>query len=387
MNAPLPADALRAASTVAAAASPPLPAPAQHHEPRQGPGATDAGAPTVHRLAPSDAAGAARWDDFVMHCAEGTFFHRSGWQPVIGGCFGHATHYLYAERAGAIVGVLPLAEVRSRLFGHSLASLPFASVAGIAAADDAARQALQRQAESLARSLGVEHLELRNASPQQPWPTQGLYVDFRMPIPALLDDRMAAIPQKRRNMVRKAAKLGLRAVPDDSVGRFFPVFARNARDHGTPTLPRRFFDALVDRFGADCRILSVDDAQGHCISSIMCFFHKGTVLAYYAGETPAARGTAANDFKYWHVMKWAQAAGCTEFDIGRSKQGTGSYEFKRLWGFQPHPLHYQYLLLRRDAIPQNNPNNPKYRLLIAAWQRLPMPVANWLGPRIVRSLG
>lgn len=341
----------------------------------------------IHRLALGDAALAKRWDAFVHVCPEAGFFHRAGWQAVIADVFGHATHYLCAEHAGVIVGVLPLAEVRSRLFGHALTSLPFASVAGIAAVGDTARLALQQEAAALARRLGVEHLELRNATPQQAWPTLDLYVDFRMPIPPVLDDKMLAIPQKRRNMVRKAVKLGLRAVPDDSVERFFPVFARNARDHGTPTLPKRYFESLLTRFGPDCRILSIDDAQGRCISSILCFFHGGVVMAYYAGETPEARGTAANDLKYWEVMKWARASDCTHFDIGRSKKGTGSYEFKRLWGFEPHPLHYQYLLLQRDAIPQNNPTNPKYRLLIAAWQRLPMPVANWLGPHLVRSLG
>ena len=342
---------------------------------------------TVHRLDADDAAAASRWDAFVHSCAEAGFFHRSAWQALIAEVFGHATHYFFAERDGRLVGVLPMAEVRSRLFGHSLVSLPFASVAGIASEDPQARAALQCEAETLARRLGVAHLEMRNATVQQGWPTQDLYVDFRMAIPPVLDERMLCVPQKRRNMVRKALKLGLKAVPDDTVERFFPVFARNARDHGTPTLPRAYFEALVARFGRDCRILSIDDAQGNCISSILCFFHRGEVMAYYAGETPVARGAAANDLKYWEVMKWAQAAGCTRFDIGRSKRGTGSFEFKRLWGFEAHPLHYQYLLLKRDTLPQNNPTNPKYRLLISTWQRLPMPLANWMGPHIVRSLG
>lgn len=342
---------------------------------------------SICRLDIDDAATAARWDVFVQDCPEAGFFHRSAWQHLMSETFRHATHFLYAEHDGSIVGILPMAEVKSRLFGHSLASLPFAAVAGIAATDPEARQGLQQAAQDLARSLGVEHLELRNASHQQDWPTQSLYVDFRMPIPAVLDQRMLAVPQKRRNMIRKAIKLGLQAVPDDTVDRFFPVFARNARDHGTPTLPRAYFESLVARFGRDCRILSIDDAQGRCISSILCFFHRGEVMAYYAGEAPEARGTAANDLKYWEVMKWAQAAGCTHFDIGRSKRGTGSYEFKRLWGFEPRQLHYQYLLIGRDTLPENNPTNPKYRLLIATWQRLPMPLANWMGPHIVRSLG
>lgn len=343
----------------------------------------------IERLEGADIAGSQRWDDFVASCPQGSFFHRAGWQRVIQRSFGHRTHFLQALDAdGQLQGVLPLAEVKSRLFGHSLTGLPFASYGGICAAHPAAQAALQNHAVALAQQLGVGHLELRNVESQQPdWPTQDLYVAFKLDIPALLDEKMLAIPQKRRNMVRKAIKLGLRAVPDDTVDQFFPVFATNARDHGTPTLPKRYFEQLQAEFGADCRILSIYTAAGLCISSILCFFHKGEVLAYYAGERPQARGTAANDLKYWEVMKWAQASGCSRFDLGRSKKGSGSFDFKRLWGFEPVQLHYQYRLFNRDTIPQNNPNNPRYRMLIRAWQRLPLPVANTIGPWLVRSLG
>jgi len=342
----------------------------------------------LRRLTVGDTAGQARWDDFVAGCDEASFFHRAGWQGVIERSFGHRTHYLLAEDGGRIEGVLPMAEVRSWLFGHSLVSLPFASYGGVAARSEAAREQLLVEAQELARSLQVQHLELRNGGqPLYGWPTNDLYVAFKLPIPAVLDDRMLAIPQKRRNMVRKAAKLGLHAVPDDSVANFFPAFAANARNHGTPTLPERYFHALKTTFGDDCSIMSIHDTASRCVSSILCFFHKGEVMAYYAGEQPEARGLAANDLKYWEVMKWAAARGCTRFDIGRSKRGTGSFDFKKLWGFEPHPLHYQYALTRRESIPQNNPNNPKYRMLIKAWQRLPLAVANAVGPMVVRGLG
>lgn len=341
----------------------------------------------VEPLNSADRAAVARWESFVRDCPEGTFFHRAGWQTVIQGSFGHDTHYLQALEGEQLLGVLPLAHIRSRLFGNSLTSLPFASYGGIAASTDEARRALQEAAVALARRLGVDHLELRNSQPQQDWPTQDLYVAFKLRIPAVLDERMLCIPQKRRNMVRKALKLGLRPVVGDTLDNFFPVFAENARDHGTPTLPRHYFVALLRTFGEDCGILSVHDEAGLCLSSILCFFHKGEVLAYYAGERPKARGTAANDLKYWSVMQWAQQRGCDTFDLGRSKKGTGSFEFKRLWGFEPVQLHYQYQLLRRDTVPQNNPTNPKYRLLIGAWQRLPLAVANRVGPWVVRSLG
>lgn len=341
------------------------------------------------RLRPDDAVIAARWDEFVRAHQEASFFHLSGWQSVIREVFGHDCYFLYAEGPGGVLlGVLPLAHVSSWLFGRSLTGLPFGVYGGVLAADPSIATALECEASRLARELRADYLELRNQQRRHAdWPTQELYVTFKLSIPEVLDEKMLCIPQKRRNMVRKAQKLGLQAVVDDTVEKFYPVFSENARNHGTPVLPRHYFDFLKKVFGEQCEILSIHDGAGRCISSIMCFYFKGEVLAYYAGESLAARNTAANDLKYWSVMKRAAERGCTVFDLGRSKKGTGSFEFKRLWGFEAQQLHYQYDLITRDSIPQNNPMNKKYRLFIEAWKRLPLPVAELIGPLLVRNLG
>lgn len=341
---------------------------------------------TVQLCALGQQAAREKWDGFVAATPGSSFFHRAAWAGILQDVFGFEPCYLQATRNGHLVGILPLADVRSRLFGHSLRSLPLASAAGVLATDVEAAKALMDEAARIARERGAAYVEVRQELPQGSLPAQLLYVDFRMPLPEVLDDKMLVIPQKRRNMVRKAVKQGLSAVRDDSVEQFFPVFAENARDHGTPTLPRRLFELIMAAFGADAGILSVTDADGRRVSSILCFFHRGTVVAHFAGETAAAKRLAANDLKYWEVMKWARDRGCAEFDIGRSKQGTGSYEFKRLWGFTPHQLHYQYALMNGQGIPQHNPSNPKYRLAIDTWKRLPLAVANWLGPRLVGPL-
>jgi FemAB-related protein (PEP-CTERM system-associated) len=157
--------------------------------------------------------------------------------------------------------------------------------------------------------------------------------------------------------------------------------------HGTPALPRRYFEALRREFGPDCEVLTVAAPDGRALSSVLSFHFRNEVLPYYAGDDVAARELAANDFKYWELMRRACARGSTLFDYGRSKVGTGPYAFKKNWGFEPQPLHYEYRLLRRDSVPQNNPANAKYRLLIEAWRRLPLAFANRLGPYVVRSLG
>lgn len=120
---------------------------------------------------------------------------------------------------------------------------------------------------------------------------------------------------------------------------------------------------------------------------MLSFYFRDEVLPYYAGDDAAARALAANDFKYWELMRRACERGCRVFDYGRSKLGTGPYAFKKNWGFEPQPLSYEYRLYKRDSVPQNNPANPKYRAFIALWKRLPLGVANALGPHIVRNLG
>jgi FemAB-related protein (PEP-CTERM system-associated) len=337
---------------------------------------------------PFEPGDAGRWDDFVARCPEATFFHRIGWRAIIEDIFRHRCHYLAAERGGVVSGVLPLCEIRSRIFGHALVSLPFAVYGGPAANDAESRRALIHAAEKLAQDLGVSHLELRNRVPHCPdWPRQDLYVTFRRPIDRDADVNMQAIPRKQRAMVRKGIKSGLACEIDATTERFFALYADNVHRHGTPPFSRRYFARLKETFGDACEVLTVVDRAGHPVSGVLSFYFRDEVLPYYAGDTTAARELAANDFKYWELMRRAGERGVRIFDYGRSKRGTGSYDFKSNWGFEPAPLHYEYRLLTRASVPENNPLNPKYAAFIALWRRLPRPMVNALGPMIVRNLG
>ncbi len=340
---------------------------------------------TVVRPYTDDDAG--RWESFVVRCADATFFHRIGWREIIADVLRHRPHYLVAERDGEFVGILPLAEVGSRIFGHALVSLPFCVYGGPAAMDPEAERALVDAAELLARSLAVQHLELRNRAMKCPgWPRQDLYVTFRKELLPEPEANLLAIPRKQRAMIRKGIRNGLRSEIDGSVERLFALYADNVHRHGTPPLARAYFSRLLEVFGDACEILTVVDG-GRPVSSVLSFRFRDEVLPYYAGDTAGARDLAANDFKYWELMRRACEKGLRRFDYGRSKRGTGSFDFKKNWGFEPAPLAYEYRLFKRDTIPQNNPLNPRYRAFIALWKRLPRRVANALGPHIVRNLG
>ncbi|MDD2743980.1 MAG: FemAB family PEP-CTERM system-associated protein [Rhodocyclaceae bacterium] len=343
---------------------------------------------TIKQLAPSDQEGAKRWDAFIFACPEATFFHRAAWQGIIQDIFRHPTYFLYAEIGGEIQGVLPLTHVKSLLFGNALVALPFAVYGGVAASNPEAVTALENEAQAMAQRLGVDHLEFRNIQARHSdWPTQDLYVTFRKEILPEVEANMLAIPRKQRAMVRKGIKNGLISTVDRNSERFFKVFADNVHRHGTPALPKRYFDTLLQVFGDDCEVLTVTGPEGQLLSSVLSFYFRDEVLPYYAGDDESARDLAANDFKYWELMRRSCERGLKVFDYGRSKQGTGPYAFKKNWGFEPQPLHYEYCLYKRDSIPQNNPNNAKYKLFIEAWRRMPIGLANWLGPHIVRNLG
>ncbi|HEX3573825.1 MAG TPA: FemAB family XrtA/PEP-CTERM system-associated protein [Rhodopila sp.] len=337
-----------------------------------------------------DAASEPAWDRFVASMPTGTFFHRAGWAKVIETAFGHATHFSFVERDGAITGILPLGHVKTRLFGDTLISVPFCVYGGPVAADADSEAALVAHAESLLKRTGASALELRHLAP--PGEAEGwidrpdLYVTFRKPIEADHERNMKAIPRKQRAMVRKGIQNGLVSVAGRDSDALHAIYAESVRNLGTPVFSRRYFRILMEVFGNDADVVTILD-QDTAIAAVMNFYFRDEVLPYYGGGTLAARGRAGNDFMYWETMRRAADRGCRLFDFGRSKIGTGSYAFKHNWGFAPAKLYYRFRLKPGETIPDHNPLNPKYRMLIASWKRLPLPVANAIGPFIVRGLG
>ena len=328
-----------------------------------------------------------RWDDFIRGCDGATFFHRAGWKEVIEQAFGHETFFLYAECDGEIEGVLPLGHLKSFLFGHALISTPFCVYGGIASTTKRAWNALEESACQLAQQLNVDYLEMRNLKPAHGhWARKNLYVNFRKSISPDLEDNMRAIPRKQRAMVRKGIKSGLTAEINDDIEKFFSAYSESVRNLGTPVYSKKYFRILKDVFADDCEILTVVK-DGRLIASVMSFYFRDEVLPYYGGGTHEARLLKGNDFMYWELMCRASQKGIKIFDFGRSKQGAGSYSFKKNWGFEPTPLSYEYYLVKAGEIPDINPMNPKYRFFVNTWKQLPLPISRWLGPMIARSLG
>ena len=343
-----------------------------------------AGAVTVRAVQPSDRP---RWNEFVFAHPEGTFFHRVEWVDVLRRAFGHPARYLLAERDGEICGVLPLAHLKSLIFGNSLISTPFCVYGGILASDASAFQALEQEACTLARTLGVQYLEMRNRQRlHADWPCKDLYVTFRKEIQPQSEANLSAIPRKQRAMVRKGIQKGLVAEVDKTPERHYALYSQSVRNLGTPVFARKYLEVLCEVFGSDCEIRTVV-SEGNAVASVLSFYFRDEVLPYYGGGSSAARPVAGNDFMYWAVMEAARERGCKTFDYGRSKRGTGAFEFKEHWGFEPQPLFYEYYLVKANSMPNLSPTNPKYQRAIALWQRLPLPLTQLIGPAAARWLG
>jgi FemAB-related protein (PEP-CTERM system-associated) len=330
---------------------------------------------------------ARQWDAFVEACPNATFFHLAGWKDVIETAFGHRGYYLFSKSGGKITGVLPLVHIRSRLFGNALISTPFCAYGGVATEDRVAHARLEAAACTLAEKLKVDYLEFRNRQAFHPdWPTKQLYVTFRKPMEPDPEANLLAIPRKQRAMVRKGIKAGLKAEFDTSIDRFYTAYSQSFHNLGTPVFSRTYFDRIQEVFRDRSDILTVTH-DVDLVSSVMSFYFRDEVLPYFGGGTPLARHLKGNDFMYWELMRHSCGRGLRVFDFGRSKQETGSYSFKKNWGFEPSPLFYEYYLVKAKQMPDISPMNPKYQVFINAWKRLPLTVTQIIGPLIARNLG
>jgi FemAB-related protein (PEP-CTERM system-associated) len=331
-------------------------------------------------------------DDYVRAHPLGTPFHLSGWNRAVARGCGQTNQYLLDETDGAIVGLLPLTVVHSPLFGRALVSSAFAVGGGAIADDEAVAQALIDEAVVMAGRLTCPTVELRGGmmSAGAGWHHDDTtYLGFVRDLAADDEAELLAIPRKQRAEVRRALGFEL-TVETGSVeadrAAHYAVYSESVRNLGTPVFPRALFDAVLDELGDEADILTVRHA-GVPIASVLSLYWRGAVMPYWGGGTSAARGLRANDLMYYALMNHARRRGCTRFDFGRSKAGTGPAAFKRNWGFEGQPLAYAKFAADGEAPRDINPLNPKYRLQVALWQKLPLSLANRIGPMIARGLG
>jgi CelD/BcsL family acetyltransferase involved in cellulose biosynthesis len=320
-------------------------------------------APTIVSIADS----CAEWNAYVDAHPDASGYHAWEWRHVFEQAFGHEAVYLVARRDRRPVGVLPVVLFRSALFGKFAVSLPFVNYGGVLADDDDAAEALVAQAESVLVRRGARHLELRHRTRRFP--------------------ARPAKDHKVTNQIRKAEKSGLTATIGGRslLPEFYQVFARNMRDLGTPVYSPRFFDRIFDHLESRVRVVLVQ-LGNETVAAGITQTHRRVMEMPWASSLKERRDLCPNNLLYWTVIREAIRTGHTVLDFGRSTPDEGPYLFKLQWGARPDQLWWEYCLNGTTALPDQSTKNPRLQSAIALWKRLPLPVASFIGPHVVRSI-
>ncbi|MDB6091113.1 MAG: hypothetical protein JWN85_3897 [Gammaproteobacteria bacterium] len=333
----------------------------------------------------------ADWDPFVRARPAASVYLLGGWALLARHVFGHAAYFIEArDQARNLVGVLPLVRQKSLLFGDSLTSVPFFNYGGALADTAELTQALMEHARSLAQQLGCDHLEFRDAQ-QRPgeWRVRTDKVTLLLDLPADFDALSKQLGAKLRSQVKRAeretpsVRVGGAALLDD----FYDVFCRTMRDLGTPVYPRRFFAQILERCGHDC-LLVVIDRGGQPAAAAFLVISNGRAEIPWAACREDAKPAGFNMKLYWEVLRAVIERGCRQFDFGRSTIDSGTYRFKLQWGARALQLYWHRwergAATAEVAAPASE--GRVMRCATAIWKRLPLRVANTLGPLVSPSL-
>jgi FemAB-related protein (PEP-CTERM system-associated) len=329
------------------------------------------------------------WDRFVERHPSSTMAHLSAWGRIFESAYGHEPIYLFAEDGAELVGVLPLVAMRSRLFGRRLVSMPFLDYGGILAdAERGAERPLLDAAIEVARELDAQTIGLRQFERVAlPYPVSEDRVTMLLDL-TTENAMWKALPSERRNRVRKGEKNGLGAewCGPEALDEFYAVFAVNMRDLGSPVHSRPFFLAMLEELGGTARVLLVRERAGSVIGAAVCLFFRDTIMVPWVSSLREAWALCPNFVLYWEVIRFGCRHGYRTLDLGRSFKHAGTFEFKRQWGALPHVLPWLFVDAVPGATPPVDRDRHRFAALVEAWKRIPVPVANLIGPWIRRQV-
>lgn len=340
----------------------------------------------------------ADWDALVQGHPEASIYHRAGWSLLARDVFGHQAFFIEARtEQGELVGVLPVVRQRG-LLGDFATSIPFFNYGGALANADETALAMMNCARDHVCKLGCSYLELRDVR-QRPgdWQVRTDKVSMLLDLPATADALSKQLGSKLRSQIKRADReaIVVRSGSVDLLDAFYAVFAENMRDLGTPVYPRKFFRTILERYCADTQLLVIEH-QGRPSAAGFLVFDGRRAEIPWASCRAAAKPIGLNMKLYWELLTYSMERGCTSFDFGRSTVDSGTFKFKKQWGAQPLQLHWHRWerggakRMHGDSSPgtatKSGPSGRLMHVATAAWQRLPMPLANFLGPLVSPSL-
>jgi serine/alanine adding enzyme len=332
----------------------------------------------------------AAWNSYVMSSPHSNSYHQIGWKNIIEKSFGHKTYYLIAEsNSNNINGTLPLVHIKSKVFGNYMVSLPYFNYGGICTDNKEAYSCLLSEAIRIAKEDKTEHIELRHTEENAAdLPVKKEKVSMRLSLPKESNELWKSLPSKLRSQIRRPEKeeMVVKIGREEELDSFYEVFSVNMRDLGTPVYSKDFFRNILKEFSSSTWICSVYTKDGKPTASGFLVGFKDIIEIPWASSQKKYNPYSPNMLLYWNIMKFACENGYSVFDFGRSTPGEGTYRFKEQWGAQPVQLYWHYWLRNGGRLPELNPKNPKYQMAIKIWKKLPVPITNIIGPKIVKNL-
>jgi serine/alanine adding enzyme len=330
------------------------------------------------------------WDKYATESSISNCYHLIGWKNVVERSFGHKTYYLLAEDSkNKIKGILPLVHLKSILFGNFIISLPYFNYGGICADNEEISNQLLTEAAGIASEKDAEHIELRHAHLiSNGLPVKTSKISMRLELPQKAEELFNSFSSKLRSQIKRPEKVGMyiKSGREEELESFYDVFSTNMRDLGTPVYSKEFFKNILEEFPETTRINTVYAKMGTPVASGFLVGFKEILEIPWASSLRCYNQYSSNMLLYWSALTFACENGHKIFDFGRSTPGEGTYKFKEQWGAKPIQLYWHYWMRNGGPLPELNPKNPKYQLAIKIWQKLPVSLTRFLGPRIVKNL-
>jgi len=330
-----------------------------------------------------------QWENYLKTKDKAHFYYDLRWRAVFEGFFDHKCIYLIHSDQEKVGGVLPLVLMKNLSGSKCLISLPFVNYGGVIANDVEVETELMAKALQLKSEYQAKYLELRQVKPLEGDDiiTRTHKVTMVLSLESNLEDQEKLMKSKVRNQLKKASASGLTCVwgKQELLNDFYTVFSRNMRDLGTPVLDKNLFRVLLEIFEKESKICVL--RMGNNVVAAAFLLKNNHVLEVpWASSIRAYNSSCPNILMYWEMIKKAIEEKCSRFDFGRCTKDSGTYHFKKQWGALEEQLYWQYAASSTEEIPSTNHNQTHAGLMIKAWKKLPVSIANLIGPRISKNI-
>ena len=326
------------------------------------------------------------WDSYVQKHPDHSPYHMFAWPQAVNKAYKHPVKHFAAIIDNNIVGVLPVVLFSIPLLGSSICSLPYCDIGGCLADTKEIKLSLETKAAELKSSIGAKSTEYRERGiePKDDSDLNNKKVSMLLSLPDDADTLMSGFKSKLRSQIRKAEKNGLEyelGLQPKLIDEFYQILSKNMLRLGSPVHSKKFYHSICQEYDQNC-IISIVRKQEKAIGGGLILFSKDKVCIPWASTLVEYNNLSPNMLLYWSLLKYSTEHGCRKFDFGRSTYNEGTFKFKQQWGALPVPLNWRTDNQTESKTSKNTKTGGVRRLVESTWRKMPLPLANFIGPQI-----